>query len=88
MIKRNVSDCSIAHCNQTKNILKLRRVFAKTRLIAKKKLVAKIFLQRGPSMSAAVRKLFSEMMAEAARMPDFNYRSYFLRCNLFVVQQN
>ena len=54
----------------------------------KKKLVAKIFLQRGPSMSAAVRKLFSEMMAEAARMPDFNYRSYFLRCNFFVVQQN
>ena len=39
-------------------------------------------------MSAAVRKLFSEMMAEAARMPDFNYRSYFLRCNFLVVQEN
>ena len=83
-----MSDCSIAHCNQTKNILKLRRVFAKNDRLQKKKLVAKIFLQRGPSMSAAVRKLFSEMMAEAARMPDFNYRSYFLRCNFFVVQEN
>ena len=30
-------------------------------------------------MSAASRKLFKEMIAEAARMPDFNYRSYFLR---------
>ena len=30
-------------------------------------------------MSGASRKLFKEMMAEAARMPDFNYRSYFLR---------
>ena len=30
-------------------------------------------------MSAASRKLFKEMVAEAARMPDFNYRSYFLR---------
>ena len=36
-------------------------------------------------MSAASRKLFKEMVAEAARMPDFNYRSYFLRwTNLFV----
>ena len=74
-----MSDCSIAHCNQTKNVLKLRRVFAKNDWLQKKKLVAKIFLQKGLSMSAAVRKLFSEMMAEAARMPDFNYRSYFLR---------
>merc|ERR1719228_1060044 len=42
-------------------------------------LLDSLLQERGPSMSAAVRKLFSEMMAEAARMPDFNYRSYFLR---------
>ena len=38
------------------------------------------FLQKKRwKMSAASRKLFKEMIAEAARMPDFNYRSYFLR---------
>ena len=39
-------------------------------------------------MSAASRKLFKEMVAEAARMPDFNYRSYFLRWTFFPVTES
>jgi len=30
-------------------------------------------------MSAATRKLFGDLMKEAAAFPDFNYRTYFIR---------